>query len=176
MENVKHEKWSSGFVFLLAAVGSAVGLGNIWRFPYVVAENGGGAFVLMYLAIVILLGIPLLMTELSIGRRTGKAPLNAFKQMAKDDNIKGKPFWTVLGWSYMFVPLGILCFYFVVAGWTLNYLTGMIMGDYNGITAEQAPAKFGEMLASPKTLIFWMTITLFITIGIVSRGIAHVVE
>ena len=176
MENVKHEKWSSGFIFLLAAVGSAVGLGNIWRFPYVVAENGGGAFVLLYLGIVILLGIPLLMTELSIGRMTGKAPINAFDQMVKENDVKAKPLWTALGWSYMLVPLGILCFYFVVAGWTLNYVTGMVMGDFNGITAEGAQESFGAMLGNWKTLIFWMTITLLITIGIVSQGIKEGLE
>lgn len=174
MQSAKHEHWSSGFTFLLAAVGSAVGLGNIWRFPYVVGENGGGAFVIIYLAIVFLIGIPLLMTELSIGRKTQASPVTAMTAMGKGSKIPA--LWTGIGWSYLLVPLGILSFYTVVAGWTLDYVVGMGMGDYNDLAEGQTQEAFGELLGNPGRMIFWMTLAVGITAGIVARGIKSGLE
>lgn len=169
MQPAKHEHWSSGFTFLLAAVGSAVGLGNIWRFPYIVAENGGGAFVLIYLAIVIVFGIPLLMSELLIGRSTQLPPLGAVQTYGRVS--KAQKLWSALGWSYLLVPLGILTFYSVVAGWTLDYALGMGLGTFNDLEEGASAAMFNDLLSSPVKLIFWMTLSIGITVGIVARGL-----
>lgn len=169
MQTAEHEHWSSGATFLLAAVGSAVGLGNIWRFPYVVAENGGGAFVLMYLAIVFVIGVPLLMTELLIGRVEQKPPLSAIQTLGR--GTKAQKLWNALGWSYLLVPMGILTFYSVVAGWTLDYALGMGLGTFKDLGEGQSAEMFQDLLASPVKLIFWMTVSIGITVGIVARGL-----
>ncbi|VAV90205.1 Sodium-dependent transporter, SNF family [hydrothermal vent metagenome] len=174
MQPAKHEHWSSGFTFLLAAVGSAVGLGNIWRFPYVVAENGGGAFVLIYLAIVVVFGIPLLMSELMIGRSAQMPPLSAVRKYSGPSGVQR--LWNALGWSYLLVPLGILTFYSVVAGWTLDYAVGMGIGTFNDLGDGDSAAMFQDLLQSPVKLIFWMTLSIGITVGIVARGLKSGLE
>ncbi|MCF6196686.1 MAG: sodium-dependent transporter [Emcibacter sp.] len=173
MQPAKHEHWSSGFTFLLAAVGSAVGLGNIWRFPYVVAENGGGAFVLIYITIVVVFGIPLLMSELMIGRSAQKPPLGAVKSFG---DSKVQWLWNALGWSYLLVPLGILTFYTVVAGWTLDYALGMGIGTFNNLEDGASATMFQDLLASPVKLILWMTVAIGITVAIVARGLKDGLE
>lgn len=169
MSHVKQEKWSSGTAFLLAAIGSAVGLGNIYRFPYVVGENGGGAFVLLYLGIVIIFGIPLVMTELTIGRRRQVPPITAYTQLS--EGKKSQPFWKLVGFSSVLTPLGILGFYFVIAGWTLNYVYSILTGQLNNLVEGQTQQVFNDMMESPATLIFWMTLSVLITGFIISRGI-----
>lgn len=169
MSHVVQEKWSSGSAFLLAAIGSAVGLGNIYRFPYVVGENGGGAFVILYLAIVIVFGIPLVMTELTIGRRKQLPPITAYRALS--EGKKSRPFWTFVGFSSIITPLGILGFYFVIAGWTLNYVYSILTGQLSNLQEGQTQAVFAEMMESPATLIFWMTLSVAITAFIISRGI-----
>jgi len=173
MQAAKHEHWSSGFTFLLAAVGSAVGLGNIWRFPYIVAQNGGGAFVLIYLAIVIVFGIPLLMSELMIGRSAQKPPLRAVQSFGE---TKAQRLWTALGWSYLLVPLGILTFYSVVAGWTLDYAVGMATGAFNNLGKGASAKIFQALQDSPTEQIFWMTMSVVITVAIVARGLKSGLE
>ena len=167
--HVAQEKWSSGTAFLLAAIGSAVGLGNIYRFPYVVGENGGGAFVLLYLGIVAFFGIPLVMTELTIGRRNQLPPISAFTALSQGK--KSQPFWKCIGWINVLTPLGILGFYFVISGWTLNYVYSMISGQLNNLVEGQTLKVFTDMQQSPLTLIFWMTISLSITAFVISRGV-----
>ncbi|WP_321396486.1 sodium-dependent transporter [Emcibacter sp.] len=169
MAVAKHEKWSSGLTFLLAAVGSAVGLGNIWRFPYVVGENGGGAFVLLYIGMVILFGIPVVMTELMIGRRYQMSPVNSLATIGADK--PARRLWNALGWSYVLVPIGILSFYGVVAGWTLNYVVKMGSGSLSGLDSTAVEANFNGMMSDPVTMIFWQTVAMLITMGIVARGV-----
>lgn len=169
MAHVNQEKWSSGTAFLLAAIGSAVGLGNIYRFPYVVGENGGGAFVILYLGIVLFFGIPLVMTELTIGRRRQLPPVTAFTELS--EGKKSQPFWKFIGFTSILTPLGILGFYFVIAGWTLNYVVSIITGQLSDLQEGQTQAVFAEMMDSPGTLIFWMTLSVAITAFIISRGI-----
>ena len=116
-----HGQWSSKWVFILAAAGSAVGLGNIWRFPYVTGENGGGAFVLVYLACVFLIGIPVMIAELTIGRRGRRSPINAMRLLASEDGLSSGG--TVVGYMAIFSGFLILSFYSVVAGWSLAYIS-----------------------------------------------------
>ncbi len=169
MAHVKQEQWSSGTAFLLAAIGSAVGLGNIYRFPYVVGENGGGAFVLLYLGIVLFFGIPLVMTELTIGRGRQLPPITAFTELS--EGKKSQPFWKAIGFTSVLTPLGILGFYFVIAGWTLNYVYSIITGQLSDLVDGQTQRVFSEMQESPVTLIFWMTLSVGITAFIISRGV-----
>ncbi|NOZ42317.1 MAG: sodium-dependent transporter [Alphaproteobacteria bacterium] len=173
MQAAKHEHWTSSFTFLLAAVGSAVGLGNIWRFPYIVAENGGGAFVLIYLVIVVIFGIPLLMSELMIGRSAQKPPLSAIQSFG---TTRAHKLWQALGWSYLLVPLGILTFYSVVAGWTLDYAVNTAIGSFNNLQDGESAKIFHTLLASPGEQIFWMTVSIGITVAIVARGLKSGLE
>ncbi|MCP5381467.1 MAG: sodium-dependent transporter [Kordiimonadaceae bacterium] len=169
MTHVTQEKWSSGMAFLLAAIGSAVGLGNIYRFPYVVGQNGGGAFVLLYLGVVLFFGIPLIMTELTIGRRKQLPPIAAYGALA--ERMKSRPFWKFIGFTNIMTPIGILGFYFVIAGWTLNYVYSMITGQLSNLVDGQTQTVFADMMNSPGILIFWMTLAVIITAFIISRGI-----
>ena len=122
-----HGQWSSKWVFILAAAGSAVGLGNIWRFPYITGENGGGAFVLVYLACVFLIGIPVMIAEVMIGRRGRRSPVNAMRLLALEDGLSSG--WTVIGYMGVFSGFLILSFYSVVAGWSLAYISYSVSGD-----------------------------------------------
>ena len=123
MASAGRGQWSGKAGFILAAAGSAIGLGNIWRFPYTAGENGGGAFVLVYLAFVLLIGVPVVLSELSIGRFTKLNPVGAFKKLAPGTN------WKWLGGLGVLTGFGILAFYSVIAGWTLSYLWCAITGQ-----------------------------------------------
>lgn len=169
MSHINQEKWSSGRTFLLAAIGSAVGLGNIYRFPYVVGENGGGAFVLLYLGIILVFGIPLIMTELTIGRLRQAPPITSFKALS--EGKRSQLLWTAAGFSAVVVPFVMLGFYFVIAGWTLNYAYGMIVGSFSDISSVGAKEIFDNLMASPETLIFWTTVSIVITAFINSQGV-----
>ena len=163
-------EWSGKAGFILAAAGSAIGLGNIWRFPYTAGENGGGAFVLVYLLFVLLIGIPVVLSELSIGRFTKLNPVGAFKKLAPGTN------WKWLGGLGVLTGFGILAFYSVVAGWTLSYLWGALTGHVGGVTtAAESEAVFTHLIAGSYmpvvlTAIF-MALTIFIVRGGVSGGI-----
>jgi NSS family neurotransmitter:Na+ symporter len=168
-------KWSSRFTFIMAAVGCAVGLGNIWRFPYSAGVNGGGAFVLVYLAAVILLALPLLMAELLVGRRGGASPPEAIAKVATESGRSGN-------WRWMGILLGgigaimVLSFYSVVGGWTLAYSFKMIAGQLQGISAENAQLVFNELTSSPGTLLAWFTLFIGLTIFISARGLHAGIE
>ena len=112
--NFAHESWSSRVAFLFAAIGSAVGLGNLWRFPYVAGENGGGAFVLVYVACVLILGLPLIIAELMIGRRGKQSAIRSIRVICREERLS--PGWSVLGWLMIITPLAGLTYYSVVAG------------------------------------------------------------
>ena len=139
--------WSSKAAFILAAIGSSVGLGNLWRFPYVAGENGGGAFVVFYLLCVVLIGFPVLAAELFIGRRGGKSAVGSVVTIAKSEGRSS--LWAAQSWIGMFGSFVILTFYSVIAGWVLSYaLTILIdligaIGE-NGVGALTAGAFAGE--------------------------------
>jgi NSS family neurotransmitter:Na+ symporter len=115
-----HGQWSSRWAFILAATGSAVGLGNIWRFPYITGENGGGAFVIVYLACILAVGLPILMAEIMLGRRGRQSPINTMRSLAEEAGHS--PLWQLIGWSGVVAGFLILSFYTVVAGWALAYV------------------------------------------------------
>jgi len=114
-----HGQWSSRWAFILAATGSAVGLGNIWKFPYITGENGGGAFVLVYLFCIALIGLPIMIAEIMLGRRARMSPVNAMQALAKQEGRS--PAWKILGWMGVLAGFLILSYYSVIAGWALAY-------------------------------------------------------
>jgi NSS family neurotransmitter:Na+ symporter len=168
------QQWSTRLAFILAAAGAAVGLGNIWKFPYIAGENGGGAFVLVYLACIVLLGLPLLMAEVLIGRRGQQNPVNAMAALAKEAGAS--PLWRNVGRLGVLTGFLLLSFYVVVAGWALAY----IPLTASGVFAELQPAEIGQQfdahLHNPWALIGWGTLVLVLTLGIVGRGVRSGLE
>ena len=169
-----HGQWSSRWIFILAATGSAVGLGNIWRFPYLTGENGGGAFVLVYLFCVVMMGIPIMMAEILLGRRGRKSPVNTMHTLAIEEGLN--PNWRFLGWLGVIAGFIILSYYSVIAGWTIAFIFKTGMGDFIGLNAEQTTSIFNELISNPYILLFWHTIFMFLTIYVVSKGVKSGLE
>ena len=169
-----HGQWSSRWIFILAATGSAVGLGNIWRFPYLAGENGGGAFVLVYLFCVVMMGIPIMMAEILLGRRGRKSPVNTMHTLAAEEGLNSN--WYLLGWLGVIAGFIILSYYSVIAGWTIAFIFKTGMGDFIGSNADQTTAIFSELISNPVVLLFWHTIFMFLTIYVVSRGVKSGLE
>jgi len=160
-----HGAWIGKWTFILAATGSAVGLGNIWGFPYKAGTNGGGAFVLIYLGCILIIGLPIMISEIIIGRRAGNSPINAMKKIAIESNRSS--IWQLVGWSGIFAGILILSFYSVIAGICLNYI--FIAFTSNGLISS--PDQFSSVISSPINLIAWHTIFIVLTALIVSAGI-----
>ena len=173
MAQTSANTWSSGFTFILAAVGAAVGLGNIWKFPYIVGVSGGGAFVLVYLGCVLFIAIPILITELWIGRAGGHSPPIAMANLAAK---AGRPrSWSLVGYMAMLVGYLIATYYSVIAGWTLAY----VFKAGSGFGAEEpteVAKQFDGMLADPYALIMWHTVFMAIALFIVGRGLKNGIE
>ncbi|ART81944.1 sodium-dependent transporter [Oceanisphaera profunda] len=166
--------WSSRFVFIMAAVGSAVGLGNIWKFPYITGENGGGAFVLVYLACIAVIGLPLMMSEVMVGRRGGKSPIGTMAVVAKAEGRSKR--WVGVGIMATLAAFLILSFYSVIAGWTMPYIISAISGSFSDINAEDSGALFGGLLASPWQLLLWHSIFMGLTVLVSAGGVRHGLE
>lgn len=164
-----HGIWTSRWVFILAATGSAVGLGNIWKFPYITGENGGGAFVLIYLVCIVLIGIPILMVETMLGRRGRKSPINAMSHLIAE--AKARPWWKIIGYSGTLAGFLILSYYSVIAGWALYYGIGMVQGQFAGLGAIEVQAVFDGLVASPYTLLAYHTLFMVMTMGVLARGV-----
>ncbi|MDH3455336.1 MAG: sodium-dependent transporter, partial [Gemmatimonadota bacterium] len=163
--------WGSRFGFILAASGSAIGLGNIWRFPYVVGENGGAVFVVIYLAFVFLIGAPVMLAELTLGRHTNRNPVGAF------DAVAPWSWWKLVGLLGVLTGVGILSFYGVIAGWTLGYFFKTISGSFaQTMTAEQSTALFSEFVGSWQVAIGLLALFLVLTALIVWRGVSRGIE
>ena len=164
-----HGEWSSRFAFILAATGSAVGLGNIWKFPYITGENGGGAFVLVYLMCVAAIGIPIMIAETMIGRRGRQSPINTMQLLSKEAGADQS--WHYLGWLGVIAGFLILSYYSVIAGWAMSYVLKAIGGSFNGGDAKQINELFDSFIASPLQLVFWHTLFMLATMVVVVRGV-----
>lgn len=164
-----HGQWSSRWVFILAATGSAVGLGNIWRFPYVTGENGGGAFVLIYFACVLLVGLPIMIAEILLGRRGRRSPINAMRVLAEDEGRS--PAWRYLGWMGVLAGFLILSFYSVVAGWSLAYVWFLASGTFEGATVSVSQGTFEALTGSAAQLLLWHSLFMGLTMVVVARGV-----
>jgi NSS family neurotransmitter:Na+ symporter len=166
-----HGVWSNRWTFVLAATGSAVGLGNIWKFPYVAGENGGGAFVLIYLIAIALIGIPIMVAEVLLGRRGRQSPINSMRYVTEEAGLHGA--WTGIGWMGVLAGLFIMSFYSVVAGWALYYVYVAAEGAFQGATADSAGQLFGNLLADKSQLFVWHTVFAGMTIAVVAAGVTR---
>lgn len=154
---------------MLATAGSAIGLGNIWKLPYMIGVDGASAFVLIFIACILIVGIPLMITEILLGRRSQKIPFNGIEALAIE--AKASPYWKLLGGMGMLTGLLILGFYSVIGGWVLYFITEAARGAFVDIEATQSTANFNTLLASPLTLLFWHSVFMCLTMGVVSRGV-----
>ncbi len=171
MSTASRGNWSSSFGFVLAAAGSAIGLGNIWRFPYTVGQYGGGAFVLLYLAFVAMIGLPVLYAELSMGRATQRSAVGAFKELMPDS------WWPAVGGLGVLCGFGILSFYAVIAGLTLSYVYMAALGRFTGgFTGEQSAQIFTELTANPLATVVLTAAFLLLTAWVVRGGIQGGIE
>ena len=165
---------SSRAVFVMATIGSAVGLGNIWKFPYITGEYGGGAFVLVYLLCIALIGIPIMMAEILLGRRGRASPISTMKHLAREEGASAA--WSLVGYSGVVAGFLILSFYSVVAGWALAYVFQSAGGGLNGITAAGSASVFSDLVSSPGQLLVWHTVFILMTTAVVARGVRHGLE
>ncbi|RPJ58559.1 MAG: sodium-dependent transporter [Dehalococcoidia bacterium] len=166
----ERSNWGSKIGFILAASGSAIGLGNLWRFPYTAGNNGGGAFLFCYLLSVIVIALPVLIAELSLGRFTQRNPVGAYQA------IRDSWLWKGVGYLGVVSGLMILSFYSVVAGWTVGYFAKAVSGHFSGITPEKAAEQFGGFVANPWLQIVLLTIFIAMTVYIVAKGISGGIE
>ena len=173
-ETSRHGMWSSRWMFILAAAGSAVGLGNIWRFPFIAGDNGGGAFILVYLLCIFLIGIPIMMAEVLMGREVRSSPINTLRKLVVVS--KASPAWVLIGWMGVAAGFFILSFYAVIAGWAMDYVLVTARGTFEGVTATTAAATFNTFLESPLQLMLWQTLFMIITVWIVARGVSGGLE
>ncbi|PHS72617.1 MAG: sodium-dependent transporter [Cycloclasticus sp.] len=168
-KNSQHGQWSSRLAFVLAATGSAVGLGNIWKFPYITGENGGGAFVLVYLTCILAIGIPIMMAEVMLGRRGRQSPVNTMRDLAKEAG--SSPLWSWLGWVGVVAGFLILSYYSVIAGWAMAYVVRVASGVFEGATADGVSNIFGQFIADPEKLLAWHSLFIIVTMLVVARGV-----
>lgn len=164
-------QWGSRLGFILAAAGSAVGLGNIWRFPYATGENGGGLFVLTYLVCIALIGLPIMIAEIFIGREAQRSPVGAFRNLSS----RGSP-WLGVGWLGVCAAFVILSFYSVVAGWSMHYAWLSITEGFAGKTPDEMSALFLGLYENPALSTLWHLIFMGLTISIVVAGIRQGIE
>ncbi len=162
-------EWSTRLAFIFAATGSAVGLGNIWKFPYITGENGGGAFVLVYLLCIALIGVPIMMAEILLGRRGRQSPINTMRDLAKEAGAK--PYWRWLGWLGVIAGFLILSYYSVIAGWAMAYFVRVSTGLFEGATADGVSSIFGQFIADPEKLLAWHSLFMIMTMLVVARGV-----
>lgn len=164
-----HGVWSNRWTFILAATGSAVGLGNIWKFPYMAGENGGGAFVLVYLVCIALIGIPIMKAEVLIGRHGRMSPINSMHYAIKE---AGAPrAWAGIGWMGVAAGLMIMAFYSAVAGWALKYAWATGTGVFTDMESAAIGDQLAVLLADPGQLFLWHSIFCLMTAGVVALGV-----
>ena len=164
-----HGQWSSRIVFILAVSGSAVGLGNIWRFPYMAGINGGGAYVLIYLLCIFAIGLPIMISEIMLGRRGRRNPMTSMELLGLEET--GIKSWKYAGVIGLLAGFLILSYYSVIAGWTLNYFMLTAQGLFDGIGPSGVDEVFNALTLSIKTQVVFHTIFMALTILIIAKGI-----
>ncbi len=166
--------WSGRLGFVLAASGSAIGLGNIWKFPYMTGENGGSAFVVVYLACIAVVGLPVMMAEILLGRRAQRNPARAMAVLAREARASAN--WRFVGIAGIVAGAIILSYYSVVAGWMLDYLVRASTGSFHDIGAQEATRAFDRLLADGLRLSLWHTLFMLMTMAVVARGVHRGLE
>lgn len=169
---MKRESFKSRLGFLLVSAGCAIGIGNVWRFPYVTGENGGGLFVLLYLLFLIIMGLPVLTMELAVGRASRKSAVLGYKELEK----KGSK-WHIHGWIAILGCYVLMMYYTTVSGWMVSYFFKFLKGDFTkGMSTEDTKAAFGNLLSDPKQMTFWMVLTVVLGFFVCSRGLQNGLE
>ena len=170
-QSMEREKLKSRLGFILLSAGCAIGIGNVWKFPYMAGQGGGGAFVLFYLLFLVILGLPIMTMEFSVGRASHKSPVRAYQALEKPGQK-----WHIHGYFTLIGCYLLMMFYTTVAGWMLHYFYMTAAGKLVGLDADQVAGKFTEMLASPLTMGFWMVVVVAIGIFVCARGLQNGLE
>ena len=169
---MKRESFKSRLGFILVSAGCAIGIGNVWRFPYVAGQNGGGIFVLFYLIFLVAMGLPVLTMELAVGRASRKSAVLGYKALEKP-----KSRWHIHGWVAMFGCYMLMMYYTTVSGWMVAYFFKFLKGDFrSGITADDTATAFSGLLADPGQMAFWMVVTVVLGFLVCSRGLQNGLE
>lgn len=169
---MERESFKSRLGFILVSAGCAIGIGNVWRFPYVAGENGGGLFVLLYLVFLVLMGIPVLTMELAVGRASRKSAVLGYKKLEKP-----KSKWHIHGWFCMFGCYLLMMYYTTVSGWMTSYFYKFATGTFErGMTSEQVSGVFSQLQSNPIEMVIWMAIITILGFLVCSRGIQKGIE
>lgn len=167
----KRERFASRLGFILIAAGCSIGLGDVWRFPYITGQYGGGIFVLIYLLCIVVLGIPIMTMELAVGRASQKSIATSFKDMERDGQK-----WHLMGYAGILGNYLLMMFYTTIAGWMLAYFYKFLLGQFNGLNTQQVGQVFTDLLDNPLAMILWMVITTVFCFGVCSLGLQEGVE
>ena len=168
---MERETLKSRLGFILLSAGCAIGIGNVWKFPYIAGQGGGGAFVLFYLIFLVILGLPIMTMEFAVGRASRKSPVRAYQALEKPGQK-----WLIHGYFTLIGCYLLMMFYTTVAGWMLHYFYMTAVGKLAGLNAEQVAGKFTEMLASPATMTFWMVFVVVVSILVCAKGLQSGLE
>lgn len=168
------KRWSSRLLFVLASTAAAVGLGNIWKFPYITGENGGGAFVFVYLICIALIGVPIMIAEVLIGRRGRHTPGYSTLKLARESGRHSA--WQVTGWLGMITGFLVLSFYAVIAGWALAYVFEAASGTFTGASVVQIDDTFTSLISSAPRLLLWHGIIILGVVWVVGNGLRNGLE
>ena len=169
---MKRESFKSRLGFILVSAGCAIGIGNVWRFPYVTGQNGGGIFVLFYLIFLVCMGLPVLTMELAVGRASRKSAVMSYKALEKEGSK-----WHIHGWIAMLGCYMLMMYYTTVSGWMVAYFFKFLKGDFtSGMNADDTAAAFENLLAEPRQMAFWMIVTVVLGFLVCSRGLQNGLE
>ena len=168
---MERETLKSRLGFILLSAGCAIGIGIVWKFPYIAGQGGGGAFVLFYLIFLVILGLPIMTMEFAVGRASRKSPVRAYQALEKPGQK-----WHIHGYFTLIGCYLLMMFYTTVAGWMLHYFYMTAVGKLAGLNAEQVAGKFTEMLASPATMTFWMVFVVVVSILVCAKGLQSGLE
>lgn len=168
---MKRERFSSRLGFILISAGCAIGLGNVWRFPYIVGQYGGAIFVLIYLLFLIILGAPIMTMEFAVGRASQKSCIKAFETIRPE-----KKYWRCIGYFQAIGNYVLMMFYTTVGGWMISYFIKMLKGDFQGVSSQGVTQIFNQSLQDPVLQVFWMVFVIVLAFGICSLGLQNGVE
>lgn len=169
---MKRESFKSRLGFLMVSAGCAIGIGNVWRFPYVAGQNGGGLFVLLYLLFLVIMGLPVLTMELAVGRASRKSAVLAYKELEKPGSK-----WHIHGWAAILGCCMLMMYYTTVSGWMFSYFLKFVTGTFQaGMDAEAVSSVFGKLLANPGEMGIWMAVTVFLGFWVCSKGLQNGLE
>ena len=162
---MEREKLKSRLGFILLSAGCAIGIGNVWKFPYMAGQGGGGAFVLFYILFLVILGLPILCMEFAVGRASQKSPVKAYQALEKPGTK-----WHIHGYFTLVGCYLLMMFYTTVAGWMLHYFYLTAVGKFEGLGSTEITNSFSEMLGQPGIMTFWMVFVVALGLWSVSRG------